>query len=150
MKKSERPIDKSLRTIRRRQAKRKKEFIEAFQKSLALVASTCRKVGISTVTFYNWYNEDSNFAEKIDEIRELAKDAVESKIYKKIDEGDTTMLIFYAKTKMKDRGYVERQEVTGADGKNLIEQQATDLSTLTEEQRKILLSIGQDVLDAKE
>ena len=150
MKKSERPIDKSLRTIRRRQAKRKKEFIEAFQKSLALVASTCRKVGISTVTFYNWYNEDSNFAEKIDEIRELAKDAVESKIYKKIDEGDTTMLIFYAKTKMKDRGYVERQEVTGADGKNLIEQQAIDLSTLTEEQRKILLSIGQDVLDAKE
>lgn len=150
MKKSERPIDKSLRTIRRRQAKRKKEFIEAFQKSLALVASTCRKVGISTVTFYNWYNEDSNFAEKIDEIRELAKDAVESKIYKKIDEGDTTMLIFYAKTKMKDRGYVERQEVTGADGKNLIEQQAIDLSTLTEEQRKVLLSIGQDVLDAKE
>ncbi len=150
MAKNERPIDKSLRTIRRRQAKRKKEFIEAFQKSLALVASTCRKVGISTVTFYNWYNEDSNFAEKIDEIRELAKDAVESKIYKKIDEGDTTMLIFYAKTKMKDRGYVERQEVTGADGKNLIEQQAVDLSTLTEEQRKVLLSIGQSVLDAKE
>lgn len=150
MAKNERPIDKSLRTIRRRQAKRKKEFIEAFQKSLALVASTCRKVGISTVTFYNWYNEDSNFAEKIDEIRELAKDAVESKIYKKIDEGDTTMLIFYAKTKMKDRGYVERQEVTGADGKNLIEQQSVDLSTLTEEQRKVLLSIGQSVLDAKE
>ena len=145
MAKNERPIDKSLRTIRRRQAKRKKEFIEAFQKSLALVASTCRKVGISTVTFYNWYNEDSNFAEKIDEIRELAKDAVESKIYKKIDEGDTTMLIFYAKTKMKDRGYVERQEVTGADGKNLIEQQSVDLSTLT-----VLLSIGQSVLDAKE
>lgn len=143
-------LEKSLVTIRKRRSKRKKEFIEAFQKSLALVASTCRKVGISIPTFYNWYNDDPDFAAQIDEIRELAKDAVESKIYKKIDEGDTTMLIFYAKTKMKDRGYVERQEVTGADGKNLIEQQAVDLSTLTEEQRKVLLSIGQSVLDAKE
>lgn len=138
-------------TIRKRRSKRKKEFIEAFQKSLALVASTCRKVGISIPTFYNWYNDDPDFAAQIDEIRELAKDAVESKIYKKIDDGDTTMLIFYAKTKMKDRGYVERQEVTGADGSALMGQQSSvDVSSLTEEQRKVLLSIGQDVLDAKE
>lgn len=144
-------LEKSLVTIRKRRSKRKKEFIEAFQKSLALVASTCRKVGISIPTFYNWYNDDPDFAAQIDEIRELAKDAVESKIYKKIDDGDTTMLIFYAKTKMKDRGYVERQEVTGADGSALMGQQSSvDVSSLTEEQRKVLLSIGQDVLDAKE
>lgn len=140
----------SLITIRRRQSKRKAEFIDAFQKSLALVASTCRKIGISIPTFYNWYNEDSAFAAKIDEIRELAKDAVESKIYKKIDEGDTTMIIFYAKTKMKERGYVERQEVTGRDGKDLLEQQVVDLSALTEEQRKVLLSIGNELLETKE
>lgn len=139
----------SLIAIRRRRSKRKAEFIEAFAKSLALVASTCRKVGITPQTFYNWYNDDPKFAADIDEIRELAKDSVEAKIYKKIEEGDTTMLIFYAKTKMKDRGYVERNEVTGAEGKPLVEQ-SVDISTLTEEQRKVLLSIGQSVLDAKE
>jgi hypothetical protein len=140
----------SLRTIRRRQSKRKKEFIEAFAKSLALVASTCRKVGITPPTFYNWYNDDPVFAAKVDEIRELAKDSVEAKIYKKIDEGDTTMLIFYAKTKMKDRGYVERQEFTGKDGKDLMAQQEVDLSTLTDEQREALLSIGMNLLNKNE
>ena len=137
----------SLVSIRKRQKKKKAEFISAFQKSLALVVSTCRKVGITPPTFYNWYNEDPEFAEKVDEIRELAKDSVEAKIYQKINEGDTTMLIFFAKTKMKDRGYVERQELTGRDGRDLLETPSVDLTLLTDEQRAVLLSIGRDVLE---
>jgi len=35
---------------------------------------------------------------------------------KLIDDLNPTMIIFYLKTQAKDRGYVERQEVTGADG----------------------------------
>lgn len=141
--------EESLKKIRKRQSKRKAEFIEAYAKSLALVASTCRKVGITPPTFYNWYKDDPAFAAKIDEINELAKDSVEAKIYKKIDEGDTTMIIFYAKTKMKDRGYVERQEVTGRDGRTLLEP-SVDFDALTEEQRNVLLSIGNDILNSKE
>jgi hypothetical protein len=34
---------------------------------------------------------------------------------KLIDDLNPTMIIFYLKTQAKDRGYVERQEVTGAD-----------------------------------
>lgn len=141
--------DKSTEAIRARQAKQKVEFIDAFAKSLALVASACRKVGITRATFYNWYNEDKEFAEKIDEIKELSKDSVEARIYSKIKDGDTAMIIFYAKTKMKDRGYVERHEVTGKDGEPLNERKI-DVDKLTDEQRKALLEIGESVLKTEE
>jgi hypothetical protein len=36
-----------------------------------------------------------------------------------IKAGNVTAIIFYLKTQAKDRGYVERQELTGADGGKL-------------------------------
>lgn len=50
---------------------------------------------------------------------ETRLDKAEKKLDKKIDEGDTTALIFFLKTKGKKRGYIERQELTGADGQNI-------------------------------
>ncbi len=142
--------NKGRKATRRRMSKQKEEFIEAFAKSLALISSTCRKVGISRPTFYNWYNSDELFAEQIDDIRELCKDSVENEIFKKIKDGDTAMIIFYAKTRMKDRGYVERQELTGKDGEELMKAQDVDLSTLSDEQKNVLLEIGKGLLNKKE
>ena len=71
-------------------------------------------------------------------------------ILKKMKEGDTTMIIFYAKTQMKDRGYTERKEITSKDGEELFKPKEIDLSKLTDEQRSALLSIGIDLLNKKE
>lgn len=141
--------DKSTEALHARMAKQKEEFLDAFAKSLALVASTCRKIGITRGTFYNWYDDDKDFAERVDDIKELSKDSVEAKIYSKIKDGDTAMIIFYAKTKMKDRGYIERHEITGKDGESLNDQKI-DVDKLTEDQRKALLEIGENVLSKEE
>lgn len=137
-------------TRARRIAEQKKEVLEALAKNSGIVASTCRACNISRFTFYKWYNNDSEFAEKVDDVKELQKDFAESLILKKMKEGDTTMIIFYAKTQMKDRGYTERQELTGKDGADLLAGQQVDISKLTEEQRKVLLTIGLDILDNKD
>ena len=49
----------------------------------------------------------------------MCGDFVESKLLQKIKDGDTTAIIFYCKTQLKERGYTERKEITGADGKDL-------------------------------
>ena len=135
------------KSIEQRMEKGKEEVLARLSETSGIVASACKAAGISRYTFYEWRKNDPDFAEKVDDIIELQKDFCESLILKKMKEGDTTMIIFYAKTKMKDRGFVERQEVTGADGSALVQPQRVDLSKLTEEQRAALLAIGEQVLN---
>ena len=134
-------------TIQERIAKDKEVVLDALNKSSGIVASACKAAGISRFTFYKWLKEDSDFAEKVEDIKELQKDFAEALILKKMKEGDTTMIIFYAKTQMKDRGYTERKEITGKDGEDLIRSKEIDIAKLTPEQREVLLSIGLDIIN---
>lgn len=128
----------------------KEEFLFIFGESAGLVATACSKANISRTTYYRWRKEDEDFAQKADDVKELQKDAAEALILKKMKDGDTSMLIFYAKTQMKDRGYVERRELVGKDGKDLVQHDEADLSKLTPEQREALLCLGNDILSRKE
>lgn len=51
---------------------------------------------------------------------ETLTDFAESKLYELIQAGDKTSIIFYLKCKGKSRGYIERSELTGADGSALM------------------------------
>ena len=99
----------------------KKAILEALEKSLGVVTSACRSVGIGRTTFYEWLNTDKDFAKQVDDIQNVALDYAESKLHTQIGEGSTAATIFYLKTKGKKRGYVERQEITGIDGTKLFE-----------------------------
>jgi len=94
----------------------KKQIVEALEKSLGIVTTAVKTVGIHRSTFYNWYNEDEEFRKEVDGISDIALDFAESQLHKQIQGGNPTSTIFYLKTKGKRRGYVERQEITGADG----------------------------------
>ena len=94
----------------------KKAILEALEKSLGVVTTSCKKVGIGRTQFYHWLKEDDDFRYEVEDIQNVALDFAESQLHKQIAADSTAATIFYLKTKGKKRGYVERQEITGAEG----------------------------------
>ena len=94
----------------------KKAMIEALEKSLGVVTTACKSVGIARSTHYLWMTTDDEYKQAVEDISDVALDFAESQLHKQIQEGNSTSTIFYLKTKGKKRGYIERQEITGADG----------------------------------
>lgn len=89
----------------------KKALLEAGEKTLGNVSQSCRLVDIGRTTFYEYYNNDPNFAKAWDDCDNIALDFVESQLHKQIKDGVPSSTIFYLKTKGKKRGYVERKEI---------------------------------------
>ena len=58
----------------------KNNIIKALEKHLGVVTSACKEVGCNRSTFYKYYNNDSKFKEKVDELQNVALDFVESKL----------------------------------------------------------------------
>jgi hypothetical protein len=106
-------------------------FVTVFKSNATDVSRSTKAFNISRKTFYNWMDDttlldgENTFADLITEAREEMKDFGESQLLTlmkgipKIDEAtgrligwvarpDTACIIFYNKTKNKDRGYDER------------------------------------------
>jgi len=98
---------------------KKESVLKALEKSFGVVTVACKNAEVPRSTFYKWVKEDKEFAKDVKDIANIALDFAESQLYKQIGKGNVTSTIFYLKTKGKGRGYVERQEITGADGDNL-------------------------------
>ena len=95
-------------------------MLEALEKSLGVVTSACKAVGIARQTHYEWYKEDEDYRSSVDSISDIAIDFAETQLHSQIKKGSTAATIFYLKTKGKGRGYVERQEVHNT-GDNLFQ-----------------------------
>jgi hypothetical protein len=89
----------------------KKAMIAALEKSLGIVTTASKEVGISRNTHYTWLKEDEAYASEVESISDMALDFAESQLHQQIKNGEVTSTIFYLKTKGKKRGYIERQEV---------------------------------------
>jgi hypothetical protein len=98
---------KKKRQERKKTTHNKKLMIEAMKNTLGNVTSSVDLVGISRRTHYLWYNNDISYRKKIDEVIERDIDFAEAALRKRIQNGDTTAIIFYLKTKAKERGYIE-------------------------------------------
>lgn len=86
-------------------------MIEALEKSLSVVTTACKQVGINRSTHYEWLKNDEEYAKEVKNLENIVLDFAESQLHKQILDGNTTATIFLLKTKGKSRGYIERQEV---------------------------------------
>jgi hypothetical protein len=111
----------------------KRGLIDALEKSLGVVTTACKTVGIHRSTFYDWYNADAKFREEVDAISDMALDFAETQLHKQIRDGSVPATIFYLKTKGKKRGYIERAELE-------VNNTAPDFSNLTTDQIVKLLT----------
>jgi hypothetical protein len=126
---------------------------KALDKCLGNIARAAEVVGCSRRTIEVRMRENEDLRELVRGHLEDTKDYAEAKIKEKMLNGDTTMLIFFAKTKMKDRGYIERVEQDVVfQGQMTTQQQAPtlDLTKLSQEELlaldKLLSKAGQPSL----
>lgn len=99
------------------------QLIDAIKKNAGIVSgilTTLKKDYGAEITRDAIYKrKDSNpvIAAAFAEAEETVLDVAESKLLTAINKGEMKPIMFYLRTKGKRRGYSERQEITGADGK---------------------------------
>ena len=110
---------------------KQEQFLQAFESSACNVSISCKSIGISRNTFYEWKKKYIPFAEAIQEAQESLLDFAETMLYKAIKDGKTPELIFFLKTKGQARGYIEKQQLS-------VTQERPDLSGMSIEELKSL------------
>ena len=98
---------------------KKEAMLEALERWLGIVTTACNAVGIGRTTHYQWMKDDPDYKQAVQAIDGRVLDFAESHLHKLIKEGNPAATIFFLKTKGKNRGYVERQEIAVAEKKPL-------------------------------
>jgi hypothetical protein len=93
----------------------KKAMLEALEKSLGIVTTACKKVGIDRGSHYNWMKDDIEYNKAVRDIENITLDFAESQLHKQIQDNNTSATIFYLKCRGKARGYTEKLELSTED-----------------------------------
>lgn len=97
-------------------AVKKKEMQKAIKDSMGLVSVVARRLGISRTQVYRLRDKWPEMVDWISDEREALKDLAESKLAANVKDGKEASIFFLLKTLGKDRGFIERSEITGKDG----------------------------------
>jgi hypothetical protein len=80
------------------------------------ISAVAKRLGVCRQTVYSYIERHPSVKDVLVESRETMIDNAESALYRAVLNGEAWAVCFFLKTQGKHRGYVERQEVTGADG----------------------------------
>ncbi len=88
------------------------QVIEAIKDSKGFVTTISKRLGCERTYIYRLIEKYPTAKEALENEREGVKDFAEGKLIQQIDSGNITAIIFYLKTQAKDRGYIEKQEIS--------------------------------------
>ena len=84
------------------------------------LSAVAKQLGVCRQTLYTYIERHPSVKDVVAESRETMLDNAESALYRAVLGGEAWAVCFFLKTQGKRRGYVERQEVTGAGGSEVI------------------------------
>ena len=96
------------------------QVADALIAAKGFVSVAARNLQCSDETVRNYMKRYAACRQAVIDAREAMIDYTEGKLYQNIQNNDTVSILFYLKTQAKHRGYVERTEVTGANGNSIV------------------------------
>ncbi len=94
-----------------------KQVAKAITANNGLLSYAAKTLGCARQTVEAYVARHEVCREAVRASREAFGDVLESALMKRVDAGDTTAIAFGLRCVCKRRGYVERTEVTGAEGR---------------------------------
>ncbi len=88
-----------------------KMIAEAYNRKNANLASTAASLNVSRSTLAKWRREDKELNQMLTEVEESLLDYVETELKKQVFNGNLQAMIFFLKSKAKERGFVEGHEI---------------------------------------
>ena len=92
------------------------EVIDALKAAHGIKAHAAEILGCNRRTVDNYIDRHPTVAQAYEDLRQTLVDRAERGLIKKLVEEEWPAIRYVLSTLGKDRGYVERQEVTGAEG----------------------------------
>lgn len=93
-----------------------KQVGDALRASAGVRSIAAKKLGCAPTTVSEYIKRHEDLEDLTEEIVQGTIDLAEASLIKHIGDGNLTAIIFYLKTKGRDRGYAERYEMSGIKG----------------------------------
>ena len=121
------------------------QIAEALRSAAGIRSGAAALLGCSPSTIKRYVDRYETLARIEKEVVEFTLDLAESRLLDAINEGNLTAVMFYLKTKGKNRGYSERHQLEGKDGGPVEVKAKLDFSGLSPDAVKFLQSVVQRV-----
>ena len=117
-------------------AERKAAFLAVYPRTMGVIASAAEHIGLERRTVFRWMQEDPEFKEQCDDVRERSIDFIETKLWQLAAKSHPATLMFMARTlgakRFSERQVVQHSEATGTEPAkkldlNITEEQAEEI-----------------------